>query len=125
MLDFEATIDWGAARARVPVLGVPLPAAAAGLGKAIVAWRDGVEWDSLDHARGLDSLRAPLLVLHGEDDGVGPPATSRRLAERFPDRVMVITFPRADHAEAWNVDPDLYEAAVGSFLERELRGDGP
>lgn len=125
MLDFEATIDWGAARARVPWVGAPLPIPSVALGKRIVSWRDGVDWESLDHGSGLDSLRAPLLVLHGEDDSVVPPATSWRFAARFPDRVMVITFPRADHAEGWNVDPDLYEAAIGSFLERELAGAHP
>lgn len=124
MLDFEATIDWGAARARVPWVGAPLPAPSIAFGKAITAWRDGVDWAALDHGSGLDSLHAPLLILHGLDDSVVPPATSWRFAERFPARVMVVTFPRADHAEGWNVDPDLYEAAVGSFLERELGGEG-
>lgn len=123
MLDFEATIDWGAARARVPWVGAPLPGPSVAFGKAIAAWRDGVDWAALDHGRGLDSLHAPLLILHGLDDSVVPPATSWRFAERFPARVMVVTFPRADHAEGWNVDPDLYEAAVGSFLERELGGE--
>jgi fermentation-respiration switch protein FrsA (DUF1100 family) len=101
-------------------VNLPFPPVAGALGKAIAAERNGLDWKALDHLDRIDADGAPILVLHGDRDGVIPPSTSRRLAARLPDRVSFVRFADADHGEAWNVDRARYERALGAFLERAV-----
>ncbi|HET9950422.1 MAG TPA: alpha/beta hydrolase [Candidatus Eisenbacteria bacterium] len=120
MLDFEKTIDWGVAQAVLPGLGIPLPAFAGTLGKRVASWSYGVDWSASDYLDAADSIRAPLLVFHGERDTVVPYASSRELARRVPRLVRLVSFPGADHAEGWNVDSLTYNGAIRDFLARNV-----
>ena len=51
-------------------------------------------------------------------DEIVPIATSRALAARFPDRVTLVAFPGANHAEGWNVDSSRFHESLREFLER-------
>jgi pimeloyl-ACP methyl ester carboxylesterase len=97
-----------------------MPALAGQVGKAFAAWRYGIDWKSLDLRRGVAAIRTPLLVLHGDADAVVPYATSRAIARRFPDRVTLVSFHRADHAEGWNVDSLEFNGAVREFMGRVI-----
>jgi hypothetical protein len=63
-----------------------------------------------------DRLSVPALVLHGPDDTIAPWTTSRDLAARRPDLVMLHTVEHAPHAAMWNADPESYEEALRRFL---------
>lgn len=72
-----------------------------------------------DRARHAAALPCPLLVLHGELDGVCPPADGEAIAAAAPNGEFV-RLPAADHLTVWS-DPGsrtLALAAVRGFLER-------
>lgn len=62
----------------------------------------------------------PTLFIHGEEDQVVPPAMLGKLyqAARCPKSFLVV--PEAGHTEAVGARPDLYWAAVDSFLEKYM-----
>jgi fermentation-respiration switch protein FrsA (DUF1100 family) len=67
--------------------------------------------------------RVPLLILHGEKDGLAPAWMARELhqaaeaagPEAGPCRLRI--FPEAYHAKSWASDPAGYRETVESFLE--------
>jgi 3-oxoadipate enol-lactonase len=70
---------------------------------------------TLDFAPDLASIRNPLLVVVGSDDGATPPALGRDLAARVSDgRAIVMSgLGHCPHIQ----DPDAFVAAVADFLE--------
>ena len=62
-------------------------------------------------------LRIPLLVLHGDHDGVVPFALGRRLFEAAPEPKRFYAIPGADHNDTYLVGGEAYWKAVASFLE--------
>lgn len=76
----------------------------------------GAEWSEFDHLRNAGELRCPILLFHGEDDPTVPIDASDDLARLRPDLVTYVRTPDAAHAQAWNVDPVGYEAAVRAFI---------
>jgi pimeloyl-ACP methyl ester carboxylesterase len=87
-----------------------------------VEWAIGAridaDWGDLDALKHPDALRLPILLFHGSDDQVVPISTSEDLAAELPRWVTFYRAPEADHTEAWNVDPRLYERRLGGFLRR-------
>jgi len=62
-------------------------------------------------------LRMPLLVLHGDHDGVVPFALGRRLFEAAPEPKRFYAIPGADHNDTYLVGGEAYWKAIASFLE--------
>jgi pimeloyl-ACP methyl ester carboxylesterase len=116
MLDFEATIEWGA-RGRF----VPWPIKAAG--KQLAVWRFDIDWAAVDYLKPAQELAVPILLFHGDDDRKVPVSTSDALAEARPDLVTYFRTAGAGHVRSWNADPQRYEAAVREFLSRVGGGD--
>lgn len=77
-----------------------------------------VSFDRMDWVRRAADLQVPVLILHSLDDEFVPCEPSRRLAGTRPDLVTLVPFTDAPHTAEWNVDPDLWEAAVARFLLR-------
>ena len=109
MLDFGETIDF-----RADERG--LPGTLTATGKKVADWRFDIDWGEVDYNKRADELNAPVLLIHGEEDGDVPIATSEELVERRPDLVRFERFEDAGHVRAWNSDQARYEAAVGEFL---------
>ncbi len=109
MMDFNETIDLGVKQRGYPVI-------VAGVAKAVSGLRFGVDWGKLDYLRGVDRLKTPILLFHGDADPTVPIATSDALAAARPDLVQYVRVPGALHVGAWNRDPSAYEAAVRDFL---------
>jgi pimeloyl-ACP methyl ester carboxylesterase len=116
MLDFEATVDWGA-RDRF----APWPVK--DVGKQIAAWRFDIDWGALDYVESAQKLSVPILLFHGDDDPKVPISTSDELSEARPDLVTYYRTTAAGHVRSWNADPAAYEAAVREFLGRVAPGD--
>jgi len=115
MLDFSATIDFGAERKGVPGFVTTI-------GKQVASWRFDVNWGALDYVDRAGEWKAPILLFHGDKDDTVPMAISDRLARTRPDLVTYVRVAGASHVKAWNVDPAAYEAAVSEFLGR-VAGD--
>jgi len=111
MLDFDATVDWGARNRFAPGL---LMAVA----KKIAALRFHVRWDKLDYLKRVGQLRVPILIFHGDADDAIPVDTSDALASARPDIVTYVRVPGAGHVRSWNADPEAYENALRTFLAR-------
>jgi pimeloyl-ACP methyl ester carboxylesterase len=115
-LDWQRILSFQASEMGLP--GIAAKPVEWAVGARIDAdWEDG---DALEHT---DALQLPILLFHGTDDQVVPIATSEDLAEELPRRVEFHPAPEADHTEAWNVDPRLYERRLGSFLQRIGAGE--
>jgi len=69
----------------------------------------------------LGSIRAPTLVVHGEQDTVVPLETARLLANSIPGAQLVV-IPNAGHVSNQE-QPAAFNAAVRSFLAQA--GDNP
>lgn len=70
-------------------------------------------WESESRVDRLGSM--PVLVVHGENDGLVPPANGRRLASLIPGARLVM-LPNASHV-LWTDQPELARDALLEFLE--------
>jgi uncharacterized protein len=120
MLDFSRTVDLGASRERLPLVGLPLPQSLTDVAKWIASWRYGVDWRSLGYLDGAARLQAPILLFHGTADTRVPVASSDELA-RLAHDVTYVRVPGADHLDSWNLEPARYDRAVQAFVERVLK----
>jgi alpha-beta hydrolase superfamily lysophospholipase len=119
MLDFGRTVDLGASRQTLPLVGLPLPQSLTAVAKWIAGWRYGVDWGSLDYLDGAAKLPAPILLFQGGADRTVPAATSDQLA-RVAGDVTYVRVRDADHRDSWNLDPAGYDRAVQAFVDRVL-----
>jgi alpha-beta hydrolase superfamily lysophospholipase len=109
VLDWKETLEFNTTEMGFPAI------AALPLEWAIGA-RIDADWDSLDALQHTDDFHLPILLFHGDDDKVVPIATSEDFASKLPRWVTYHRTPEADHCEAWNVDPRLYEQRLTAFL---------
>jgi uncharacterized protein len=119
MLDFGRSVDLGASRQRLPLVGLPLPQSLTAVAKWIASWRYRVDWGSLDYLHRAGKLQAPILLFHGTADTRVPVATSDQLARLARD-VAYVRVAGADHLDSWNLEPARYDRAVQAFVERVL-----
>jgi uncharacterized protein len=119
MLDFSRSVDLGASRERLPLVGLSLPQSLTDVAKWIASWRYDVDWRSLDYLPGAAKLQAPILLFQGTADQRVPAATSDQLATVAGD-VTYVRVRGADHLDSWNLDPAGYDRAVRAFVERVL-----
>jgi pimeloyl-ACP methyl ester carboxylesterase len=89
-----------------------------------VEWMIGerihADWNDLDALRHAGDFHLPILLFHGMQDKLVPISSSDEFAKELPRWVTYYRVPKAGHTEAWNVDPELYEQRVSSFLSRTL-----
>ena len=116
MLDFDATVDYGASRRSVPVVGLPIPGVLTAMAKSLAGFRFGIDFEALDYLSRADQLAAPVLLFHGDADKTVPVTTSDALAEARSDIVEYIRGTDVGHTRSWNLDPAAYEEAVTNFL---------
>jgi uncharacterized protein len=109
VLDWRRVLEFNASE-----MGLP------GFAALPVEWaidaRIDTDWDSLDVLRHSEDFQLPILLFHGADDEVVPISLSDDFAAELPHWVTYYRAPKADHVEAWNVAPRLYERRLRSFL---------
>lgn len=66
----------------------------------------------------LAKVKAPLLFIHGTDDGYCPYWMGRRLYEIAPGPKAFLTIPKGTHGDALDVAPEAYQMALRQFLRR-------
>ena len=73
-----------------------------------------------DAVSAVRTTNVPILIIHGEADGLVPCEMSRRIADANPAMVERYTFPDADHGLSYVMDQDRYSRLVQSFCEKIL-----
>jgi alpha-beta hydrolase superfamily lysophospholipase len=121
-LKLGAMVDAEAADTNLPLLPISVPMPLTAVAKAVAAFRFDVDWDAIDYLDRASELTVPILVFHGVEDETVPVELSRRFAEARPDLVELVEVAGADHVRSWNVDPEVYLAAVGQLLDEVVTG---
>ena len=99
---------WFADRALVEMFSPPRSESVAGSAIAARLRREGYDWRPA-----LRALRAPTLVIHGEEDLL-PPAVARQIVDPLPQARLEI-IPGAGHMPFWE-QPEQFFSLVSSFL---------
>ncbi|HET7589961.1 MAG TPA: alpha/beta fold hydrolase [Solirubrobacterales bacterium] len=111
VLDWQAVLSFNATKMGFPsFLAKPV--------EWVIGARIDADWHSLDAISHPDDFQLPILLFHGTEDDVVPISTSDDFAAELPRWVTYFRVPEAGHAEAWNVDPRLYEHRLAAFLRR-------
>jgi len=116
MLDFSATVDYGARG---------IPGFLNKIGKTVAGLRFGIHWSRLNYLEAAADLRVPVLLFHGDADEKVPVETSDKLARARPDIVTYVRATGVGHVRSWNSDPPAYEAKVREFLARVTTAASP
>lgn len=117
-------VDWRTVlrfQAREAGLREPLPQLAMNaLSSAVTARLSGAEqvipFDQLDMVARAGELKAPVLILHSDDDGFVPADASHALADARPDIVTMPEFSGARHTKLWNYDQTGWTAAITDWM---------
>jgi uncharacterized protein len=109
VVDWDLPIDAAARERGVPTALTPLA-------QVVATARTGIRWGALSLLERADDLAVPILLFHNDADDTVPVAGSDALAAARPDLVTYVRVPGSGHVNAWNVDPDAYDAAVTAFL---------
>ncbi|WP_261663347.1 alpha/beta hydrolase [Deinococcus sp. Marseille-Q6407] len=84
----------------------------------LVTYRSGQNFDTVDQLAAAPRFRVPILLFHSPSDKTVPFWQAQALAEARPDLVEFHSVEGARHIRTWNIDPERYEAALESFLQR-------
>ncbi|HEX2095893.1 MAG TPA: prolyl oligopeptidase family serine peptidase [Solirubrobacterales bacterium] len=115
VVDWRETLEYNSAEMGLPeIASLPL--------RWMIDARVDIDWEELDYESHLQDFRLPILLFHGAADELVPEESSEELARALPDRVAYFETPEADHVQAWNVDPPLYERRLTRFLAAALAG---
>ena len=85
----------------------------------------GFSLKDADAVEAVKHAKVPILIIHGEADGLVPCDMSRRIAEANPVQITRYTFPGADHGLSYIVDTERYTRLVGEYCDRIFRSDEP
>lgn len=112
VLDWRSTLNSQAEKRHLPTIAT-LPV------EIVTTLRTGINFDTLDQ---LDQAQSntPVLLFHGTGDTSTPVAVSEAFARKHANIVTFCPVDNAEHIEAWNHDPQWYEAEVSSFLTSRL-----
>ncbi|MBM4406144.1 MAG: alpha/beta hydrolase [Chloroflexi bacterium] len=81
--------------------------------------------ETFDSLKKIGGLRSPLLVIHGEGDGVVNAKHAHRLFGRAPEPKRLYLVRGADHGDCYAAGGDAYFAAIKSFIESTLPAATP
>lgn len=78
----------------------------------------GYDAREVDVTKALSKSNVPVLVLHGDRDGIATPDQAHRNIEVLGDRAETVWFKGCRHSEGRWLYPDEYYKALDSFLVR-------
>ena len=85
----------------------------------------GFSLSATDAVKAVKKTKAPILIIHGEDDTLVSPEMSRRIAEANPAMIERYTFPGAEHGISYMIDPERYADILSAFCERIFADQKP
>jgi pimeloyl-ACP methyl ester carboxylesterase len=112
VLDWRSTLNFQAASRG-------LPAIFADAAELVTTIRTGVNFNTLDQ---LDQKqgKTPILLFQGTADTTTPPSVSTTFAQQHPDIVTYYPVTGANHVQSWNLNSQLYDSRVDTFLSKVL-----
>jgi fermentation-respiration switch protein FrsA (DUF1100 family) len=81
--------------------------------------------DRYETARYIGGIKAPLLILHGERDGVVPVAMGREIARLAPEPKKLVVFPNGRHSDLYVNGNDAIDAVRAWIGEIGAKGSDP
>jgi pimeloyl-ACP methyl ester carboxylesterase len=69
-----------------------------------------------DNGKAIARVTCPILIGHGDRDGLVPPAMADELAKLAGGPVTQFSIPGADHNDAFEADPPLVRDAISRWL---------
>ena len=70
-----------------------------------------------DAVEAVKNSKAPILIIHGEEDRLVPCEMSRRIEAANPDKITRYTFPEANHGLSYITDTARYTQLVEEFCK--------
>jgi alpha-beta hydrolase superfamily lysophospholipase len=112
ILDWRSTLNYQAQRRH-------LPAIFADDVELMATLRAGINFNALDQ---MDRKQGttPILLFQGTDDTTTPASICDAFARAHPNTVTYYRVTGADHVQSWNSHPELYDAEVTNFLNKQL-----
>lgn len=68
--------------------------------------------------KSISNTNHPVLIIHGDSDGVVPYTISEDLYKKHPDKIQYELFPGADHGMSYLVDKPRYQQVIKDFLNK-------
>lgn len=112
VLDWRSTLNFQAEKRHLPDIF-------ANVVEFVATLRTGINFDGLDQLN-QDQGKTPILLFHGTSDQTTPIAVSDAFAREHSDIVTYHRVEGADHVQSWNLNPQLYESQVSTFLTNTL-----
>lgn len=69
-----------------------------------------------DNGKAIARVTCPILIGHGDRDGLVPPSMADELARLAGGPITQFSIPGADHNEVFDVDPPLVRNAISDWL---------
>ena len=114
--DLTSNIDAIGDTRDLPLVGLPIPESLESVAMLITQWRFGLDLDDFDHITGASDITAPTLIFQGGMDTTVDASVARALVAAMGPGASLVEQPQAQHVGSWNVDPQAYASALGSFL---------
>lgn len=112
LLDPRSVFTMGAKKAKLPLADL-----LTNWGLQIAKWRSGVNWDELDQRKFASQINLPVLLFMGTADSTIPIDLVDDFAAQAPN-IDYVRLNGVEHVEAWNVNPEAYDAKVQAFLKQ-------
>lgn len=87
-----------------------------------LGWAVGVDMDNV--AR-MPRIKAPVLIVHGDEDRVVPFAFGRRVFEAATSRKSFLRIPNGGHNDLWDRAKGQYVRAISNFISNTQETSSP
>ena len=112
ILNWTATFEYQAQRMSVPGFLV-------NTAELVTSIRSGINFADLDQTN-KPQPNVPILLFHGVNDTSTPVSIGDAFAKAHLELVTYERVPGAEHVEAWNANPQVYDNELTTFLKQKL-----